>query len=270
MDTKRAKMTGLPNLGNTCYINAILQCFRFSKAFINKIQDLPPVKYSNLTFRNSFISLMQTECTETDLKIFVTCLYRKFTPKQQEDAHECFIHIVDTLFGDAPGPFKGTFKSTIHLSCGHISETFNAFTTISLPINDRSVLRMFNNFKKKEALDDLIMCDTCKKKRSAYKNIDVEIPPAITVIQMKRFVGMDKNTDLIGMSPDLNIGGKMFTLYAICDHWGDTRNYGHYTSVVLRKNSKWKHFDDNIVSRLYQIPTMSESSYLLFYMQQTI
>ena len=62
-------MSGLPNLGNTCYINSILQCLRYQRHFVKLLKKYNSEKDSK--FHQHFIDLMFDGHTEQSIKDFV-------------------------------------------------------------------------------------------------------------------------------------------------------------------------------------------------------
>ena len=97
------KIVSFSNLGNTCYINSVLQCFIYNPCF---------QKYHNLQELKKVIE--QIDLTKNDQQAHLTCnipgfiqmIFDKkkaFKRFQQNDAHEFLIEFLDILTTDIPG-----------------------------------------------------------------------------------------------------------------------------------------------------------------------
>ena len=260
---------GLPNLGNTCYINSILQCLRYSKSFVKNIIKHDTSKDKLLI--SSFMNCLYAETTLGDLKDFIHELSQtatEFKLLKQCDAHELYLFIIDKFYEEHKeyvNPFKGDFKSTIHLQCGHTSVTNHPFISLSLTLSDQNVCRMIDNFSKTEVLSDTIMCDTCNIKQQANKEIEISTYPEILTVHLKRFTSvLSKDHTEIDISPEMMVGHHKYMLYAMCNHVGTVCS-GHYTATCRKKSGFWIVCNDNSISDLTSLVSKSSTPYILFY-----
>lgn len=93
--------------------------------------------------------------------------------------------------------FQGQYLSQLKCqTCKHTSTTYNAFSSLSLPIvskgliNHQSSLKAcFDEFVKPEVLDgdNAWFCPHCKQKRRTLKTMQISRLPPVLIIHLKRF-----------------------------------------------------------------------------------
>lgn len=116
---------GMVNLGNTCFLNATLQCLLYMPSFCHSITSLPASCYETnggeshvrgqkitMVLRNlsrmahGIAALEKKEAPRTKaiqpkslVKIITTCKSgsHRFRPGRQEDAHELLVHLLDAM-----------------------------------------------------------------------------------------------------------------------------------------------------------------------------
>lgn len=89
-------ITGLPNLGNTCYINSVVQCLLYENTFRSFVlADSKLVKFFDLSNYNSFVRNL-SNITPSHFSVY-----------QQNDAHEFLTYLIDYIFE--------SFRSSIKL-----------------------------------------------------------------------------------------------------------------------------------------------------------
>lgn len=251
------KMTGLPNLGNSCYINSVLQCLRYQRHFVRMLKNYDSKKDSK--FHQEFIDLMFADASDKILRDFVFKLSHEsseFKLFKQCDAHELFLFLIDNFYEKhkMTNPFLGTFQSKIFCDCGYESVTEQEFVSISVNVG-KNTSEMLDNYQKTEELD--IACKCSKKLK---KKMTLTKKPDILVVHLKRFSNANnKINDQIYFEPP-----KCYKLTAICNHSGQTHS-GHYTAAVLKGHGGWKLCNDIHIEELPHLPEKSNLPYILFF-----
>ena len=248
-DQSSVRIPGLRNLGNTCFMNSILQCLNNTTEFSECIRS----GYININPNSKFgsngeltIELMELfkqmifpsnfkHISPKDLKNAVIKHIPDFVEYKQQDAHEFLVRFLDRVHADlnecanvpvfdpvSQDPnyydklhitsavnrfwtlhiernksiitdlFGGLIVSTLTcLHGGYISKALEAFTCLSLPIQDSgrtSIAVSVNMFLKREKIEASWQCLTCKQKRDAEKSTIIWKLPKILVIHLKRYL----------------------------------------------------------------------------------
>ncbi|UYV73751.1 USP2 [Cordylochernes scorpioides] len=169
--------------------------------------------------------------------------------------------------------FAGQTVNATHCqSCPRISQNFEAFWHLSLPIPEKkgiSLLDCFDKFFEKEVINDYI-CPDCSKKGSV-RTINVLNWPNILIAQLIRFpdFGGGKNNKMVDIPPILDLtqfgSDAKYKLYAIVNHYG-TPHTGHFTSVCKHPTSgEWFTMDDHRVKNTNSNKVIRKNAYILFY-----
>lgn len=265
INPKLLKSTGLKNLGNTCYMNCVLQSMlsvpqltapffdgqyasfinyksrlgykgEFAKEFANLVRAMlqPDSKYiapigikrvSGQLRPDSFAGFEQQDCQEF-LTFLLDCLHedlnvnghmpknRELVPEEEERREQLSIRVASAieweryLKGDTSlivDLFQGQYLSQLKcLHCQRTSTTYNAFSSLSLPIVGNRLLGghatlkgCFDEFVKPEVLDgeNAWFCPHCNQKRKASKTLRISRLPPVLIIHLKRFK-RSKNSDM--------------------------------------------------------------------------
>ncbi|ORY81514.1 hypothetical protein BCR37DRAFT_380414 [Protomyces lactucae-debilis] len=340
--------TGLKNLGNSCFMNAVLQClsacFPLARYFTSgrykeDVNLSNPLGYKGDIARR-FAELLRdlasddnTVVAPVNLRAQIGKIRPEFASNNQEDAQELMVFLLDGLHEDLNGHaqrpnlrelteaeeevkermpdlkvssiewaryqhrnksvivdlFQGQLQSRLRcLTCGHQSTTYNAFTSLSLPIPKQphlSLTSCLDEFVKSESMDgeDSWHCAKCKTLRKATKRLAISKLPDVLLIHFKRFetkgpwrdkINVDISfplkaldmTDYLG-----HLGGdqvsSIYDLFGIVYHRGSMEG-GHYTAMVSADpTNDWTLFDDSRVAPSNQID--GRAAYILFYQKRS-
>ncbi|XP_021508845.1 ubiquitin carboxyl-terminal hydrolase 17-like protein B [Meriones unguiculatus] len=296
---------GLQNIGNSCYLNAALQCLTHT----------PPLASYLLSGEHSQSCCHPEDCWMCAMEAHVIHSFfhsrdvmqpsRKLTAafhkSQQEDAHEFLMFTLNAmhescLLGSTsmepdskdstlvPDIFGGSWRSQIEcLHCQGTSDSFDPFLDIPLDIRmAQSVKEALENLVEAEELcgDNAYYCHSCQEKTPALKTLTVQTAPKVLLLVLNRFSGFtfDKVDSIVSYPEFLDLQPYMsrpsrrplmYALYAVLVHNGASCHSGHYFCYVKAGNGKWYKMDDSRVTSCNVTSVLSEPAYVLFYVQQT-
>ncbi|XP_064903769.1 ubiquitin carboxyl-terminal hydrolase 36-like [Columba livia] len=250
---------GLLNLGNTCFLNATLQCLTYTPPLANYLLSR---EHSRTCHQSGFCvtCVMQNHVTQAFANSgsvikpvsFVRDL-KKIAPHirlgRQEDAHEFLRFTIDAM-QKACLPdcteldrqtqattlihqiFGGSLRSRVKCSmCKAVSDTFDPCLDLPVEITQAAnVEQALELFVKPDLLggENAYLCDKCKKKVSATKRFTIHRAPKVLTLALKRFADFTggKITKDVGYPELLNIRPYMSQTS------GDPVMYGLYAVLV--------------------------------------
>ncbi|KAJ4455776.1 putative Ubiquitin carboxyl-terminal hydrolase 23 [Paratrimastix pyriformis] len=212
---------GLNNLGNTCFLNSVLQCLMHTTPFVAFLRSHEHSRSCNaLGF--CLLCALEKLADETfdpargkkplSPKAIVSNLKNisaRLHWGRQEDAHE-FLHAIFETVQKRLLPktkqklsprieattllhqlFGGHLQSQVRCpSCGHESNTFDPFWDLSLDVqSSKSITGALQHFTAPEILDtdNKYKCENCKKAICARKQLTIRECPNLLLLHLKRF-----------------------------------------------------------------------------------
>lgn len=215
--------SGIINLSNNCYMNAVLQCLTYCAPLDNYLVRQNG-GHTNSCKLNSFCMLCEMEkhiktirnsrtpLRPSSIHQRLQYINRSFQFGRQEDAHEFLRYLIDHmckaslmnlgLNSNKLDPrikettiinhiFGGYHRSQVTcLTCNSCSDTFDFFMDIILDVKNVSSLeKALEKFTQPEILqnDNAYKCNRCNKKVAAKKKFTVFKAPNVATFQLKRF-----------------------------------------------------------------------------------
>lgn len=244
---------GIDNLGNNCYINAIIQAFRYLDPISKKLFTV----YANDPLIDSFTNMLfnvDSANQSGDLKKLLRQLQLiGIDPYRQGDAHEFYLTMMDKLESYVKA---GEMVSTLRCKCGYTLKNTESFSSISI---NGDVVEGIRKYQEAETVE--AVCESCGRV-GLEKQLTV-CPSDLCVVHLKRFTESEKLYYEVSLPKNLVVGGKKFQLSAVCNHHGNIYG-GHYTTCALTKRG-WYMFNDERAKKIDGLPEKSDLPYILFY-----
>ena len=276
----------LLNPRNHCYINSVLQVLHrvlthYTEGVnINNntegclVQCLIDHVYSN------------TSCGLEPFKSKLMKYNNFFNGNSQQDAYECFVHLLDILHHgtkehlvDDPSLmddeqfvqslpkrlFSFLTKQTSQCTrCRFISTSFTTDRVhILYPKNNSGFYTLFNNSLQENLIKT---CSCCHHTTTHEINMEFEQPPEILTCIISRFDSSNnanKNKSKILLDGELQMSSCRYNLIGSVHHYGESVESGHYISNIFFEEYSFTCNDSQIVPLHHLEP--SESAYLVFY-----
>ena len=285
--------TGLQNNNNTCYMNAVIQCFAKSDDLYGMLMAGKEGKgisqcSGSLTDELRFLTMVLRSgeykyVTPGDFRQKVVESFARFSGNSQHDAHEFLTSLMGSIKREmgAEGHsvnFEGEYESTV--SCGSCkgtsspkSEEFNTIH-VNIPKGVNSIACGIRKLLEEEKLEEYT-CDICSNKGPSTKYLRFSHLPDVLVLQIKRFtydkLGFSsKNAKEVNFAHNMNIEDKMgrkvnYDLVSLVNHIGLTTG-GHYTAYCKDNiSSKWQYCNDTKVTEVNVNEIKKKDVYMLFY-----
>ncbi|GLJ21663.1 hypothetical protein SUGI_0403510 [Cryptomeria japonica] len=214
---------GLANLGNTCFLNSVLQCLTYTEplaAYLQSGRHKIACRASGFcamcAIQNHVMNALSSSgkiLSPSHLVKHLPCISRSFRISRQEDAHEYMVMLMESMHrcslpsgivSESPSAYEkslvhkifgGRLRSQVKCrQCSHCSNTYEPFLDLSLEISQSdSLLKMLSNFTAVEQLEGgekIYECERCKVKVQAVKQFTVDKVPHVLAIHLKRFDSM--------------------------------------------------------------------------------
>ncbi|KAK9120804.1 hypothetical protein Syun_018421 [Stephania yunnanensis] len=212
---------GLQNLGNTCFVNAVLQCLTHT---VPIVQTLQHCNHSSICPRmteegfcvvcafhehvNLSLAFSRGVIAPTTLVDQLNNICSSFRGFEQQDAHEflqCLLDKLDSNYrtdmrledqlddnGLVKNIFGGRLRSELQCSkCGYSWSNFEPFMDLSLEIEAEGVTNLANaleSFTKAENIEDTkFTCEGCNENVFVQKRYTIEQTTSVVAFHLKRF-----------------------------------------------------------------------------------
>ncbi|KAK2521991.1 hypothetical protein Q9966_012945 [Columba livia] len=241
---------GLHNLGNTCFLNSVLQCLTYT----------PPLANHLLSGEHSRACGQKGFCIMCRMEVHV-----------QQVLHSSASAIEPWAVVD--------FLTVTCWSCQAVSDSYEAFLDVPLDIKAAaSVTAALEDFVKPEHLDgeNCFKCSKCDKVTAASKRFTVHRAPKVLTVCLKRFEAFtgDKISKVVEYPQYLDLRPYMsqaagepllYSLYAVLVHGGGSCRAGHYFCYIKASDGLWYRMDDKSVDLCDSDTVLRQQAYLLFY-----
>lgn len=246
---------GLHNLGNTCYLNSVVQVLLNTPSFVRQSQmakdnhktghTCQPTGPSRVCYTCETLKLCANARLKTTSPNHIVdnlkFLNKRFSRGKQQDSHEFFLMLINRLDDRLKSSFKGTITSSVKCKRNHVSKTNEDFLNLTLDIFQ---LGSINNALKRHFAESGVikgyLCSGCKTKVDITKQYDWKETPNYLVLHLNRF---DRFANKIGQHIDfdfnLRVNGAEYTLYGVVEHLGSSIDFGHYIAYVMSSARVW-------------------------------
>ncbi|XP_078030524.1 uncharacterized protein LOC144466858 [Epinephelus lanceolatus] len=327
----RPGVCGLDNSGNSCYLNAVLQCLCSTVPLVEHLLNQDTRKElgrSKCRVAEMFVRLLDemwqgksSSCSPVEARSVLCSILPQFNNYSQQDAQELLLFLLNALHDDLRKAAKRQMRSSIRpprqdhnrncataagesttivtqlfegrlgymtlcMHCNHQTHSTQTFTVLSLPIPTDiikcSIQDCLSLFFEQTILTggEQMLCSVCGLRRETAVLTNLEKPPEILMLHLKRFGCKGKNqvklrTNVVfSMRLDLtpflsssiqNNSYSSYRLYAVVNHTGHL-NMGHYTALCHNALTRtWHCFDDSAVREVRDNFVQSPNAYVLLY-----
>eukprot|EP00760_Papus_ankaliazontas_P036350 PhM_4_TR8291/c0_g1_i1/m.40586/K11855/USP36_42; ubiquitin carboxyl-terminal hydrolase 36/42 len=280
---------GLVNLGNTCYLNAVLAALRSAKVVYDTVIAAAesPKEGNRGLLCAALAEVFRTTVTPSPHPVAPSALLdtlrrldrASFLPGVQMDAHETLIALMRLLENDGCDVHKkltGTITVTVTClseTCGHRVEVSEPFVALSLPVPHgpdavkKSVDTILDEYQAPELVEHT--CDVCGHKEASCCRL-VTAVPEVLVLHLKRFQAASQAKTIAEVDVDtrLQMHSATYYLRAVVSHLGERIGSGHYICDFLHRDGACFTQDDTTITMTgikSVLARRSRQSYLAVY-----
>ena len=238
-------MTTLQNLGNTCFINSIVQCLQALPELHSWMDGTTHPKVLIQEYNDLRKMMSSTGCISPGRFVHFVYTQLPFQRGQQADAHEFLLYLLDELNCPLFQGKKISYVGTMHLE--------EPFCTLLLPVRP-TLDECMSAYLHKEEVES--------EGKLVPKWYAFETLPPLLCIVLKRFTNSNQKYNI---TVDIPLQYKDYELKCVCNHYGGTSG-GHYTATVF--TDVWYEYSDTQCRRVHHPST--PHAYCLFYRKKAV
>ncbi|XP_071610858.1 uncharacterized protein [Heliangelus exortis] len=296
---------GLKNMGNTCFLNAVLQCLTYTPSLANYllsrehsqscVQPGTCVMCRVQEHVRKVLHATGSAIVPVDVITALPEIGGRFRLGAQEDAHEFLRCTLDAMQRVClcDGSLDTSCQQTvIHQifgsflrsrvwcsSCQVVSDAYEPFLDVLLDIKAAASLsEALDKFVKPELLDARsgFRCRHCGQMTAASKRLTIHWAPKVLTVGLKRFENVSggkiskvvKYPKVLDLGPYTTAGeAQRYSLYAVLVHKGESCHSGHYFCYIKASDGLWYKMDDSSVTPCDVDTALQQEAYLLFYVR---